>query len=245
MIVPPPLRYLRRFSTSAGVNDEIVVARHVEDRDIDRIEAGAGERLRGVLVVVAVGQALVGGGDELLRVAGKALPLVEDLHRAVGMRVLELLAVLDFVHDGERGRRGRRALLRLAHRRAGVGDDVGFLAAGLGFRRRLGGRWRLAFGGRELDLALGEEDASGGGTSEQRTQGPGRRPMVPGRAGVPPADPGVPPGSPNVGPTSHGQERLGWFASAGRGRPAGRARRPPYPGPAVAARLARIVFMAV
>ena len=134
---------------------EVVIAGHVQDRDVDRIEAGTGQRLGGVLVVVAVGELFVGEGDQVLGVVGIALPLLELLHDAVGMLVLQDLAVFDLVNDGQVGGRRRRAMLRLAHGRAGVGDDVGLLAGGLRPGGRLGGRRRRRFGWREVHRPLG------------------------------------------------------------------------------------------
>jgi hypothetical protein len=140
---------------------EVIVAGHVQDGDVHRVEAGAGQRLGGVLVVVAVGQALVGQRDKVLGIVGVALPLLELLHGAVGVLVLEDLAVLDLVDDGQVGGRRRRAHLGLAHAGTGVDDDVGFLAACLGLGRGLGGRWRRRLRRREGDDPLAQSRRRG------------------------------------------------------------------------------------
>ena len=62
-IVPPSCDELAQVLDLGVGEDEVVVAGHEQERNIDRVEAGAGQRLGGVLVVVAVGQALVGQRD--------------------------------------------------------------------------------------------------------------------------------------------------------------------------------------
>ena len=77
-------------------------------RDIDRVEAGAGQRLGGVLVVVAVREALVGQRDQVggvVRDSSSTARTSAPCRRGACTR--SVVAVLDLVHDGEVGRRRR------------------------------------------------------------------------------------------------------------------------------------------